>query len=65
MSEEVKEKKVPSKEEFYSDYTDEQLQKLLITYITGDAGEQNPIAYDIQEELERRLKSGSKDKDSK
>lgn len=56
-----KEQESPNKEEFYAGYSDDQLQKILITYITGDAGEQNPIAYDIEEELKRRLNSGTKE----
>lgn len=52
--------KISSTEELYKDYSDEQLQKLLISLITqnvdsdGDAGLQNPVAFDIQAELERR-----------
>lgn len=63
MSEEKKEvqKKVKlptTVEEVYKDKSDEELQKLMFTYLTGDSGEQNVVVYDLYNELVRRTGEG-------
>lgn len=45
-------------EELYKDKSDEELQKLMYSYLTGDSGEQNQVTYDMYNELVRRTGEG-------